>query len=329
MANSDTHVAPKPVDPTAPAKAEVALTPTATWDCTTLGLNEKGEVTGSLSEEITVGQKFQLDCEGASVALQREKINLALPKKEKYKLRLLETKVLTENKASFVATSYFVGKNRFDEVHLTDGAQVIGLKGIEVHVKTVIDPNENPERQPYGPFAPLTVAWPLWLWLTIGAVVLVVGGFLFYKFRKSYQKKKLIQELARHGTALSPYNQFNKDMRRLSRQMPNTGTQEWPKESVQTYLKELNQLFRWYLARELIVPALQWGPGQILRDIRRNDRELYEKIRRDLIVALNEVKKALASSDKATREDCLQLTDLCRKVADAITRNSAGKKKGA
>ncbi len=299
------------------------------WDCQVQGLDDKSQAVPLGSAPLTVGQKFFLHCEGASVLLEQEKVSLQMDKKEQYVLRLLETKDLNDHGASFIATSYLVGKNQPQSLFLTDGKSRVALHGLRYELRSVIDQKENPQRQPYGPIAPFALAWPMWFWFSLIFILLFIGTILFFRLRKRAQRKKLLQELARHGTAVSPYNQFNKDLRRLARQFPMKTEQKWETQTVANYLTEINQSFRWYLARELVVPALQWGPRQILRDIRRMDKHLYKNVRRDLPIALNELRQALQSKDKATQEDCLQLTELCRKVVETIFRARSQSPKGA
>lgn len=294
----------------------------AVWNCRAqvAGPDEApGEV---LREPLTVGQKFVLSCEGAPLSLNLDKaaLRLALPKEEKYKLKLLRVQELREDGATLTVTSYRVGKNELKNAVLTDGSRKVALSGPGFELQSVVNPQENPEGKLIPPPAPLNVNWPVWLWggltavLLTGLVVAVVRG------RRSLQRKRWLAELARHGTALTPYHQFNKDLRALGRQASTFRPETWNAQAAGSYIDELNRAFRWYLAREFTVPAHEWSPSAIAAEIRKRDHGVHKRVGRDLNVALRELNKAMAAKEKLSYVDSQQILEICRKVADEVRR---------
>lgn len=307
-----------PVDDTNSSTTE--STASGIWICKVEALSEAGMPTGPLAQPLTVGEKFGLTCEGATVPLDVNKMTLQLPKQEKYSLRLLKVQSLDENKGVFTATSYRVGEGPVTGAILSDGARSVELSGIEFNLVTSIDPQVNPESKPYAPMEPLTILWPLWLWATVAGVGLLVCAVLVSVFRRRSQRKALLAELTRHGTALTPYHQFNKDLRLLAREFPVHKPTDWTSEVAGRFAQELNRHFRWYLAREFTVPAFQWSDTLILKEIKKHDKQLHREIRQELRLALDELSKGINVRDKLSAVDGQQLVEICRKLADNVDR---------
>lgn len=314
-----------PFAPSAPTQAQPPLPkatpapPDVQWSCETSQIDPKtGQATEQPTGQLTVGQKFLLTCEGPPVQLNAQKLTMELPKELKYALRLLQTKSLGETKAEFVATTYMVGDMKFQNPVLTDGTKRVGLGQFELNTATVIDPAKNPEGKPYGPWTPVQIDWPVVVWVSFGILAVAIGTVIGLAVRRSIERKRLLAQLEKHATALSPYNQFNKDLRKLNRQL--TATKTWTSEASGQFFNELNESFRWYLARELIVPAIDSGPSWILRSIRKADPELYKNVKKDLYLALVELQKAMDAKQAASPEDAQQLSELCRVLADRITK---------
>jgi hypothetical protein len=109
MTSQGTPLAVAPAAQNAPASPEPSaqVKPVdAQWSCKTAGINPKGDPEGELPENLSVGTKFFLLCEGPQLVLSKDHLSLELPKDAKYALRLLETKSLSDTKGEFVATSW-------------------------------------------------------------------------------------------------------------------------------------------------------------------------------------------------------------------------------
>ncbi len=295
----------------------------AEWTCKTFAMDERGQAAGELSQAITVGTEFLLVCEGPSVVLAQTKLGLELNKTQRYALRLLQTRSMTDVRAEFVATTWMAGQIKLSNLILSDGASRVNLGNIELNVASVIDQKTNPEGKPHPPWAPMLLAWPLWVWVAIGsAILLVVLVFVALVYRR-VQHKRLLSMLESHPITLTPYHQFNKELRRLNRELPSKEG-SWPDERVQDFLRELDQTLRWFLARELIVPAVDRSPREVVRSIKRADERLFKLIRRDLGVILSELHKAqrlkpsASDAQRVSVSDAQQLIDLARMVADRV-----------
>ena len=303
---------PAPPQPAPPVKP--TPTPTHQWACTLHGLD-----TDELPAKITVGDKLRLDCEGPPAKLSAAKLEIALSENQTYALHLLESKSLSETKATLIVTPWRAGEWKVSNPALTDGTLRIGLGDQEYTVTTVLDAKTNPEGKPFPPMHPLTLAWPLWLWLFVAAIGVGVLYLVGLAVRKSLRRKRLLATLEKNATALSPVNHFNKELRRLQRQIPLDGA-PWSVDESRAFFKDLDGQFRWFLARELVIPALDGSTSSILKDTKTSSPEVFKTSSRDLRVALLELRKAVGASTAQSGEDALQLMDLARKVADRIAK---------
>ena len=291
----------------------------AQWGCKLSKLDATGTPAGDLPETITVGEKFHIACEGPPAQLKADSMRLDLPKNAKYALRILQTRTLKDDRAEFVATSWTAGAVKLPNPVLTDGKTRIGLGAVQVNVSSVITPENNPEGKPYGEWSPVFLPWPVWVYGLMVFVVAVLVTMIALLVRKSVRRRKLIRLLEKNAIALTPYNQFSKDLRRLSREFP--GGPSWNEDFARGYVSFLNESFRWYLARQLVVSAIGTRPREIVNEIRRVDKNLYKDSRKDIYLALSELEKAVGAKNAYAYEDVQQITELCRRLADRISRS--------
>jgi hypothetical protein len=207
---------------------------------------------------------------------------------------------------------------------LTDGVHHLPLGEIDLQVASVITPENNPEKKPAPPWGAIQLAWPLYVWVFIVALLGAFAVLCTLIVRKSLLRRRFLAELKTHETALSPYDQFNKDLRRLTRDVPSDQAQ-WTLTRSQTFFVELNQSFRWYLARVLEFPVMTSRPSQVASAIQDFDKDLYKSMRRDLVLGLNEIGKAISAKSAPSLADVQQLSDLCRGLADRVQAAVASK----
>ena len=296
------------------------------WSCKVEHIGGDGRADGPLTDKITVGDKFFLSCEGPSASLNPRSLTLEVPKPMQYMLRLLDTHSINATGAQFVATTYLVGDFDFKNPVLTDGKERVGLGQFSVHSQTVIKKENNPENKPYGPWSPMALAWPAVIWLFLASVCAVIILLITLALRRSARQRALRTWLENNQSALSPYNQFNRDLRMLSRQIPHARAFE--KAESQSYFEELNRSFRFYLTRELQISAIDTRAATILKDLKRVDPNLYKSVRRDLHFTFKEIDSALQVGQTNSVQDAHQLTETCRKLADQIERREKPKAKG-
>ena len=196
------------------------------------------------------------------------------------------------------------------------------VKPFQLTVETVM---KKPRKEPYGARGALGLKYPLWFWVALGSLVLGTLFFSLFRLHRRSKRLKVIEELKRHNTALGPYNQLNKDLRKLSRQYIFSVKQKWDREKIERYVRNLDDIFRLYLLREFIVPALDWKTSLVMKEIRRNDRHCFLAYEEPLRKYLKELDRALQDIDKVDMEDCQQLTQIARKVSQTIWQAHKGR----
>jgi hypothetical protein len=175
-----TQPAPTPA-PRAPAPAGQP-TPKPTppmnvqWKCELHGLETDGKTAGELPEKITVGTKLLATCDGPTASLKSDVLKIELNDQQTYSLHLISVLEMSETKASLIVTPWKAGELKMTNPALTDAVTRVGMGDLELNVASVINPKENPEGKPFPPMHPLTLAWPLWLWLFVAAIALGFAG---------------------------------------------------------------------------------------------------------------------------------------------------------
>jgi hypothetical protein len=309
-----------------PAAQTTSPSVDANWNCVPSQPSVAGVAGEPLKEPITVGQKIVLACTGDSVNLKSDQLRLELRKEDKYALKILETQSIESTKGVFTVTSYRVGEGEIKGVVLTDGTLRVALNNVNFKVKSVIEPMQNPEGKAYSPSQPVGLLWPSYVWIVLASLVALVVLIIVNAIQKSAQKRKLLRELSLHGSALSPYQLLNKEMRALNRNYQSGNT--WDAESAEKFISSLEQSFRWFLTREFVIPAHQWRPAAIVKELKRKNKVLAKQIDKDLRLTLRELDKGKAASARLTLLDANQILELCRKVADRI-HNFKKEKKSA
>lgn len=282
----------------------------AQWTCKLSKLDGQ-KIGAEITSEnpLTVGETFQLTCEGGSVDLDREKLSLELPQEAKYALRILKTIDVKPTGAEFFATTWVGAAAEFKHLYLTDGAKRVDLGPLKLEAKSVIPEEKAKEAKPFDPYAPVHLNLPAYVWLALALVLAVIGLWVAWMVAGLVKRKRLKSLLTKNAITMSPFHFFHKELRRLTRQGVSDSN---------VYIKELNEAFRWYLTRTFFVNALMAKPKTITTEIQKADPTTFKAVKRDLTLALTELEKAYAEKQKLSDADIHQLTELCRSLADRI-----------
>ena len=216
-----------------------------------------------------------------------------------------------------VVTSYKVGSHKIDGIQISDGQEFVDVNPLSLKVSSVI--KGQAQSQPYGPMGPLALNRPSWYWPSLAVILILIMSWLFWRWRRSYKRKRAIESLATHQTSLSPYNQFNKDFRALERRWNMLTSQE---KKYSTYLHNVEEVFRMYLVRELSIPAKEWKNKEILSEVRRKIF-LSQACRKGIGEFLLEMARLSKREEKdLTKLDGQQMSQLGRRLADQIHKES-------
>jgi len=295
------------------------------WSCQITQLEDNSEIE---PEEWFVGSKYQMNCQGdyAERLNQNAQIKFTDEKKT-FSLRVLHVKMSDNENLSLIVTGYKAGRFKNEEMTIEDGTNGIKVSPLSWTVNSILEPGKPVK--PFGPMGPIYLALPWWYWAFFIAIALTVLVFIFSKVKKYIVRKRIIEKLATHNTALSPYNQYSKEMRLMIRRYTNS-----PKSKVDTdgerfevgYLNNLDNTFRLFLVRQLLVPALDWKSKETVKEIKLRHKKIFEKTGVDIRQLLRELDKAKRESEKITYLDCEQMANMSRKVAEDIFQTGRSSK---
>lgn len=284
------------------------------WSCEFFPLKD-----GTALEDLTVGSRFGWKCHGdIPVSWDETKAQLAMPKEDgAYTLAILQTLRQDPNDVQYEVTAYKAGEHKPEYLRVLQGKGTANEKGFEVAqpkwaVKSVLDP-KNPQQQPYGPFGPWNLGIPFWFVLTAALLLVTLIFLIVRKTRKMNQRRRMLDDLKLHKTALSPIYQFYRDARQLRRRMHTVKeTTDLKKIS-----EDLDREFRLFVLRQFQVPALEWSNRAILDDIRRRHRKTYRASADPLKKTLRELQK-LKAQEKVSAEDLEQMHRMSLDTAEKL-----------
>lgn len=295
-------VAVKPPTPAAPV-----------WTCQ---FSEAGQPL----TDLTAGSKFTMKCHGdIPVEWTKDPLKLAFAKEEEnYTLAILEVKALESQDAELLVTGYKAGKHNPEYVRVLQGDKGFETAKPQWEIKTVLKKNEQP--QPYPSFGPYSVSFPIWI-LIAGALTLAAVIWACVRFiRRTTQRRRMLEDLKRHATALSPLHQFYRDSRNLRRRLHNVKTAD----ELKTLSEDLDREFRLYVLRQFQIPTLDWSNGAILRDLRKRHRKVYNHAADPLKKTLRELLK-LRAQNNVLMKDLEQMHTMSLDTAEKLDSAGGGK----
>lgn len=286
-------------------------------------------VAGLNDQELTVGREFYLACTGEwPKNLAQEKLQLVIPEQAKYQIQLLGFEFRSPDTAEMKITAYKAVPVQLDNLKLTDGAQTIELGPVRYSVKSVLEKPKDPQQQqePYGPFGPASIPVPFEYILFVLALLGLIGLYVAQKIYRVIQRRRLLEKLKEHDSALAPLPQFHQSMRKLQRDNPVFFGVQAETPAVLAAFESLYQMFGLFLIRQLHVPAFEWSEGLILKDVKKYHFTVYEYAGPELKKLLREYNQAQKNRNTLTDKDILVLAEQTRKLAEKIDKNQGGRR---
>ncbi|MCB0422827.1 MAG: hypothetical protein KDD61_17635 [Bdellovibrionales bacterium] len=292
------------------------------WNC------ELTKPSGESLPSVTVGEVFQLYCKGDFVERLQPPVTIyswlpaekeeAAPSKDSYALKSLEPITVSETDLKLEVTTYRVGQHTDVEFVIADsGGEKLKTSPLSWTVESVI---KDPKQQPYGPMGPFEMRKPWWYYAAFVTATLIVLIVLFRFLKKRMDRKKMIDELTRHGTALTPFNQLNKELRKISRRVGFYSERDFDQEQGLTAVEEIERAHRMYLVRELFVMAEHSSVRQILRETKKYHPKIFFEREVDLRRLFAELDRAKKAKERITKRDCEQLIEMVRLVAHGVSQ---------
>ncbi len=277
------------------------------------------EVSGLATAEWTVGREAFLSCTGPWPEFAADaRLRFELSAEQSQALKILSTEKLSSETLKFKITSYRVGNWDLQDLMLTDGQNKINLGQLKYEVKSVLDPLE-PRQEPYGSLGPLSIGIPLSWWIVAGGSLAIVCVLMGVHFRKRFQRKRLIESLRRHDSALSPISEFHQTLRRLRRDSRVFYSQEFDPSEPLLLVEELEKTFRLFFLRRFQLPAYTWSDRALIKALSREHRQVDAKTLLDLKKILREF-AAAKIAQKVEARDVIQLSEQSRRLAESLDK---------
>lgn len=274
-----------------------------------------------LPASITVGTPLQLDCGGPSVSFNAQMLHFEFAENTPYLLVIRNGSQMTDTMARLQVVSYMPGEHHPKDFMLTDGEHSALVSNLDWTVASVIKKETNQNPEPFGPYGPFHISVPWYVWLLMGATILLIAGLISLRVRKYLQRRNWVKQIRSQLNPLGAYHHFSKIMRGLARQY------NWEKgastelQNSREFVTQLNEAFRVYLAQELLVPAQIWGSKSVLHDLKRRERQVFRQTGERLSLCLKELDRAIQSGKILAAVDCQQLFDLVRSCAEAVWKS--------
>ncbi len=289
------------------------------------------KVEGLKDGELTVGREFILVCEGEfPKTLQQDKLQLVLQPEQKYTIALRGFEFRTPTEADIKVTSYTAGGVKFDNLQITDGTTTLDLGPVQYQLVSVLPPpkppsqpgEQAPKQEPFGPIGPMNIQVPMIYWAFLAAFLGLIVLFLMTKIFRSIQRRKTIERLKEHDSALPPLAEFHQKFRRMQRE--NTvffgGT---PKpEDIPLALDETRHMLKLYITRRYKIPALEWSPRLILKDLKKYHPKVYQNTGSELEKLVKEFLHAVEDRSKLSGSDVINLSKRARLLVEEMERLS-------
>lgn len=294
------------------------------WRCEFKEANESGS---AKLDALTVGSKFVLSCQGDIAVKWGEglpRVSFGEGEKAKagqFTLQVLKVIRQDPQAADFIVTSYKAGEHAPEFFRILSGDSGFEAVNAKWKVQSVIKAEQQPPPQPYPSFGPWNLSLPVWFWALLLILLAGAAVSVFVRVRKARQRRRMLEGLKLHRTALAPIHQYYKDSRKLRNRMNQVKTAE----EFGPLAQDLNKEFRLYVLREFEVPALEWSNRAILGDLSRRHRAVYRKAGEPLKKTLRELER-LQSQKNLSLQDLEQMHRMSLDTAERLeSAREAGK----
>lgn len=277
---------------------------------------------------LTVGEKFKLQCDGAWPKMDPAKLELRLDEADKNKLKFFDFNSTSATSADLIVTSYVVGKHEFKAAQLVDSQNSVLLNDLKFEVVSVQNPKE-PIKEPFSPQGPLT----FFPWSFVFAVVLlaslVLAAVAFQMFRRRH-RSKLMQQVDAKVFQYPPVPEFYRLVRQLQRHHlfltdPKVPTGD---TNLVELLQQFDEHFRVFITRVYRLPAHSDPSKKVLSEL--NERGKMDPILfAELQKTLRELDRAKAVPERITGADLAQLLRLMKNVVDLTAKHNPVGRGGA
>lgn len=276
--------------------------------------------------KLTVGQLFQAHCQlpvNTVVDLKKLKIKPAAdPAQKSYDVVFVKAAQGGEQ-LGIMLTSYTVGPKDIQSLVLTDEAQdYTVLSPLKFEVQSILKPDEKPEM--FGPISGLGVVIPMFYWVVLATIIIVLFSSVGETTRRRLKRKKLLKRLDALEDGTQPLQQFFTTYRKLQREnstfsarskLENEITNDiaQPADELLKIVKTIESSLRVFLARAFRVTLYEQSWKRIQNELQKNHDFLFSVVGNDLAELGREFQKAGVGKNKLEPKDALLISEKTRK----------------
>ncbi|MBX3023181.1 MAG: hypothetical protein KF799_16015 [Bdellovibrionales bacterium] len=275
--------------------------------------------TGTPLTDLTVGTPFAMKCRGdIPVEWSAEPLKVTFPKPEgDYSLAVLKVGKLDAKDAELIVTGYKAGKHVPEYVRIVQGEKGFEVAKPEWEIKSVLKQGEQP--QPFPPLGPFFIPFPMWV-IGVALLLLAIVVYAVVRFvRRFNQRRRMLEDLKRHRTALSPLHQFYRDARVLRKRLNAVKATE----ELKGISADLDREFRLFVLRSFQIPTLDWSDSEILKDLRKRHRSVYQRAADPLKKTLRELVR-LRAQENVLLKDVEQMHSMSLDAAERLENAREG-----
>ena len=319
------------------------------WSCQ---VSHKAEESFQVSiNDLTVGEKFYLQCQNTASTTDHTKSNqksnlFSLENKNvqqntsiflkshpwpQYVLKPIRTLSVSDDHLLLEVTSYIPGKYDTNQgLFLQKGENIIKIEGFLWQTNSSLSKNSQLQMaqvQPHSIYSFMKIPSPyleIAFWITTFLVLLITVIFIFRKIKKQKDEFNDIENLK---TLRSPLYEFYHAAKKIERKylsLPNKlndeeknrPSQKESQEDLHFFYRDLNHIFRKFLAVQLEFPAHIWPFQKSLKYLKKQypNTEIFKHVKSTLY----ELKQMASSKNIISEEDCYQNLSFCKEVASQI-----------
>jgi hypothetical protein len=268
---------------------------------------------------LTVGDQFVLVCDGPWPEMDSQNAQLQCPDCPEYSIKLLKFNFVSKTSAELFVTSFKTGEHDLKTLQVVSGDQIVPLENVKYTVKSVIDPKEPPA-EPFGPFGPILISVPLIYWIVLAAIISAIGSFVGIKIYRRNQRKKLLLAMRLNESVQTPVAQFYAALRKMQRQYAFFSGTEGSREDIENSLNQLDQMYRFYVARKFLVPTQVWSDRLILADIKKHHKKFFTDNEKELRKSLAELSRARKNA-QTNAKDVQQIVEVVRRAVESMEKS--------
>ena len=302
-------------------------------------------------DDLTVGEIFYLKCNNTvneetytqpdqkgslhSLETKQPQPNMAIFLKQhpwpQYVLKSLKTLSVSDKHVLLEVTSYIPGNyNATEGLFLQKGNHIIPIKGISWNAISSFSKNSQQQMtqlQPHPIYGFVKIPSPyleIVFWVVSFLAILTT---IFFIVRKIKKRKNEFNDIENLKTLRSPLYELYHEVKKIERKYLNLSTdlnhedpiklsQEDSQTNLSAFYRELNKIFRKFLAVQLVFPAHLWSTQKSLKYLKKRyfDPELLKYIKS----ILNELNQMASIKGAISQEDCHKNLSFCKDIANQI-----------